>query len=96
MKQEEKTLPVVSDSEDDLRTPGVQVEYTAAEAEQMGAFQETAMSESDAWEANADLLNASSSKSEEASNEGKETEAAENGDTDIHSAVIMINGKLVY
>lgn len=47
--------PVVSQSQEDGATPGVQVEHTAAEAEANGAFQETAMTEADAWESNADL-----------------------------------------
>lgn len=51
----ETVVPVVSQSADDAETPGVQVEYTADAAEQNGAFEETAMSEKEAWEANADL-----------------------------------------
>ncbi|MDE9463083.1 lytic transglycosylase domain-containing protein [Xenorhabdus bovienii] len=47
--------PVLSQSLKDAATPGVQVEYTAVEAEHNGAFKETAMSEADAWESNADL-----------------------------------------
>ena len=89
MKQDEKTLPVISESENDLKTPGVQVEYTPAEAERMGAFQETAMSESDAWESNADL----------AANGGAGNEAAkassENGDIDANATAIIINGHSV-
>lgn len=48
-------VAVVSTSLQDTETPGVQVEYTAAEAEENGAFEETALSEHDAWQANADL-----------------------------------------
>jgi hypothetical protein len=33
----------------------VMVELDAAEAESLGAFQETALTEADAWDANADL-----------------------------------------
>lgn len=51
----EQVKPVISQSEADAATPGVQVEYSAAEAERNGAFEETALSEADAWEANADL-----------------------------------------
>lgn len=51
----ETVVPVVSQSADDAETPGVQVEYTADAAEQNGAFEETAMSEQEAWDANADL-----------------------------------------
>lgn len=47
--------PVVSKSQDDGATPGVQIEHTAEEAEANGAFQETAMTEAEAWESNADL-----------------------------------------
>jgi len=47
--------PVISQSEEDMGTPGVQVEYTADIAEQYGAFEETAMSEKDAWESNMDM-----------------------------------------
>ncbi|WP_180176791.1 lytic transglycosylase domain-containing protein [Acinetobacter sp. YH01016] len=54
MKQE-TTQPVISRNEDDATVPGVQVEQTAEQAERNGAFEETAMSEADAWEANADL-----------------------------------------
>lgn len=47
--------PIVSTSVEDGSTPGVQVEHTAAEAEANGAFQETAISEAEAWASNADL-----------------------------------------
>ncbi|MGN1291037.1 MAG: lytic transglycosylase domain-containing protein [Bradyrhizobium sp.] len=46
--------PVVSRSQADWGTPGVQVEYTADQAEAHGAFHETAMSEKDAWASNMD------------------------------------------
>ena len=39
----------------DLMVPGVVVEVDAAEAESLGAFEETALSEADAWDANTDL-----------------------------------------
>lgn len=39
----------------DLLVPGVVVEVTADEAESLGAFEETALTESEAWDANADL-----------------------------------------
>lgn len=51
-----RVVPMVSRSPEDSDVPGVQVEYTAEEAEAMGAFEETALSEADAWEANMDLL----------------------------------------
>jgi type IV secretion system protein VirB1 len=47
--------PIVTNRLDDLLTPGVRVELTPEEAEALGAFEETALSEADAWEANADL-----------------------------------------
>ena len=46
---------VLSDSTADLLVPGVVVELDTAEADALGAFEETALSETDAWEANADL-----------------------------------------
>jgi type IV secretion system protein VirB1 len=51
----QRVTPVVSKSQDDAQTPGVQVEHTADQAEENGAFKETAMSEADAWESNADI-----------------------------------------
>jgi hypothetical protein len=39
----------------DLLVPGVVVELDAHEAEDLGAFEETALTDADAWEANADL-----------------------------------------
>lgn len=50
--------PVLSESLDDLMRPGVVVIVDAAEAEALGAFEETALGEADAWEANADLEDA--------------------------------------
>jgi hypothetical protein len=49
------TPAVVSNSLDDLLVPGVIVELGAGEAEDLGAFEETALTEAEAWEANADL-----------------------------------------
>jgi type IV secretion system protein VirB1 len=46
---------VLSDSIADLLIPGVVVELDAAVAEALGAFEESALTETDAWEANADL-----------------------------------------
>ena len=48
--------PVVSRAQADAGLPGIQVEYTAQEAERNGAFEETALSEAAAWAANADLV----------------------------------------
>lgn len=50
-----RAAPVVSRSPDDGSTPGVQIEHTPDQAEAFGAFEETAISEGDAWEANADI-----------------------------------------
>ncbi len=47
---------IVSNTIADLLVPGVVVELDAAEAEALGAFEETALTEADAWEANADLI----------------------------------------
>ena len=46
---------VISTTLDDLLVPGVVVELDAHEAEDIGAFEETALTEAEAWEANADL-----------------------------------------
>jgi hypothetical protein len=47
--------PLLSDDVTDLLVPGVVVEVDAAEAESLGAFEETALTEAEAWNANADL-----------------------------------------
>ena len=46
---------VLSDSIADLLVPGLVVELDTAEADALGAFEEIALTETDAWEANADL-----------------------------------------
>ena len=46
---------VLSESFADVTTPGVVVVLDAGEAEQLGAFEETALTEADAWESNLDL-----------------------------------------
>lgn len=46
---------VISKTLDDLLVPGVVVELDASEAEDLGAFEETALTEAEAWEANGDL-----------------------------------------
>ena len=46
---------LLSDIMADLLVPGVVVEVDAAEAESLGAFEETALTEAEAWDANADL-----------------------------------------
>ena len=46
---------MVSASPDDLLIPGVVVELDAYEADDIGAFEENALIEAEAWEANADL-----------------------------------------
>jgi hypothetical protein len=47
--------PLVTQNLADLTTPGVVVEVDSDEAEALGAFEETALSEADAWESNADV-----------------------------------------
>ena len=47
--------PLLSTRLADLTTPGVAVELSPDEADAFGAFAESALSEADAWEANADL-----------------------------------------
>ena len=51
----EIAIPVRSSSYADLNVPGVIVELDAAAAEELGAFEETALSEAEAWESNTDL-----------------------------------------
>jgi len=46
---------ILSTSPDDLLIPGVVVELDAHEADALGAFEENALGEAEAWEANADL-----------------------------------------
>lgn len=47
--------PIISTNPADLGTPGVIVEVDAETAASMGAFEETALSEAHAWDANADI-----------------------------------------
>jgi hypothetical protein len=49
------TSAAVSTSFADLLVPGVVVELDAGEAADLGAFEETALSEAAAWDANATL-----------------------------------------
>ena len=46
---------ILSNSFADLLVPGVMIEVDAGEVESLGAFEETALTEADAWDANADL-----------------------------------------
>lgn len=46
--------PVFSPAVEDMTTPGVMVDVDPDEAEAMGAFQEDALTEAEAWESNAD------------------------------------------
>jgi type IV secretion system protein VirB1 len=48
--------PVISSSLDDLLTPGVMVEVAANVAAASGAFEETALTEQEAWESRDDLI----------------------------------------
>lgn len=45
---------MLSDDMTDFMTPGVVIVVDAEEAESLGAFKETALSEEDAWESNFD------------------------------------------
>ena len=45
---------MLSDDVADMAVPGVIVEVSPETADAMGAFREDALSEADAWEANAD------------------------------------------
>jgi hypothetical protein len=47
-------MPIYSQNLDDLDTPGVIVVVDPEEAQSLGAFEETALSEEDAWESNFD------------------------------------------
>jgi len=49
------TSATISHAFADLLIPGVVVELDAREAEELGAFEETALTDAEAWEANADL-----------------------------------------
>lgn len=50
-----ETIPVVSESPEDMDIPGVHVEYDTFEAESWGAFEETALTDAEAWHSNADM-----------------------------------------
>lgn len=52
---EARIAPVLSGNIEDAGQAGVQVQVDAAEAERLGAYQETAIAEADAWAANSDL-----------------------------------------
>jgi hypothetical protein len=45
-------LAVRSETYDDFTTPGVIVEVDAGMAEELGAFEESALTESEAWDSN--------------------------------------------
>jgi hypothetical protein len=47
--------PIVTRDLADFALPGVVVEVDPDEAEALGAFEETALSDADAWDANADV-----------------------------------------
>jgi len=49
------TSAIISRAFADLLVPGVVVELDTREAEALGAFEETALTDAEAWEANADL-----------------------------------------
>lgn len=52
--EQQPSIPVFSPAIDDLTTPGVMVEVDPDDAEAMGAFQEDALTEAEAWESNRD------------------------------------------
>lgn len=52
------TDPIISTDIKELLTPGVVIELSPNEAEAWGAFEESALDEEAAWEANADLEDA--------------------------------------
>lgn len=47
--------PILSNRLEDLDTPGIMVVVDPNEADSLGAFQETALSEEDAWDSNLDM-----------------------------------------
>ncbi len=47
--------PLVSEDLGDLMRPGVVLIVDPADADRLGAFEEPALSEADAWDANADV-----------------------------------------
>lgn len=55
MEQKIKVVPAISHDMRDLMRPGVMVEIDRADIEQLGLTEETALSEEDAWESNADV-----------------------------------------
>lgn len=55
MEAESKQIqhdPIVTTEMAELAIPGVVVEFDPDEAERLGAFEETALSEEDAWDSN--------------------------------------------
>jgi hypothetical protein len=50
--------PVYSNNLDDLEIPGVIVELDPDEADSLGAFEEDALTEEEAWESNIDIREA--------------------------------------
>lgn len=57
MEPEPPVHPIISQDIGDLIKPGVQVEIDKADVERLGLCEETALSEDDAWESNADADN---------------------------------------
>ena len=53
-EKESQVKPIISSNLEDLDTPGVMVEVDPEEADLLGAFEETALSEEDAWLSNID------------------------------------------
>ena len=54
--KEVQIYPRISPKVSDMEIPGVQVQVTPDVAEEMGAFEETALSEADAWDSVGDVI----------------------------------------
>lgn len=57
MEPTKPNMPIISRDLGDLMRPGVMVEIDRADIERLGLIEETALSEEDAWESNADVEN---------------------------------------
>ncbi len=63
-KMTDQNHAMMSTSLEDMTVPGVMVEVDADEAESMGAFVETALTESEAWDANIDVASSGGSRTD--------------------------------
>lgn len=57
MEPTKTNMPIISRDLGDLMRPGVMVEIDPADIERLGLIEETALSEEDAWESNAEVEN---------------------------------------